>query len=177
MTTYVYGIIISVIMIAAGLSGQFSGGGTGINIPLVAVGAIFLVIDVTMLLQARRGQQQASQVGKPRSANSEVKQIEANAEVLASDQPQEAVAEAVTAASTETVTAPSTETATAAPAEMAPGTLMEIPTELSIEEAAQSPIEDSAELLAEEATQPPIEDSAELLVEETTEPPITNPES
>lgn len=93
MGTYIYGIVISVVMIAAGLSGQFSGGGSGINIPLVAFGAFFLIIDVMMLLRARQGERQAPRVDEVLPARTETAQAEASVEVLASGQ-EEAGAEA-----------------------------------------------------------------------------------
>ena len=144
MTTYIYGIVISVIMIAAGLSGQFSGGGSGINIPLVAVGAIFLIIDIMMVLQARKGEQQTPQVSKVEPANADAEQIEVNVEVPDSHQPQEA-------------------------AETTLGTLMENPAGLSIEETLEAPIENPAEPLAEDAVEVPIENSVEQLAEEPAE--------
>ena len=91
--TYVYGIVISVVMIAAGLSGQFSGGGSGINIPLVAFGVFFLIIDVTMLLRARQAAQQAPQADDAQPVGAEDAQAEAHAEVEAPAQLQEAVLE------------------------------------------------------------------------------------
>lgn len=92
MGTYIYGIVISVVMIAAGFSGQFSGSGSGINLPLVAMGTLFLVIDVAMLLKARQAGQQAPQADNPKPTNAEVKQAEAAAEPQAfEEQYEEAV--------------------------------------------------------------------------------------
>lgn len=55
MGVYIYGIAISVVMIVAGFSGHFSGDSAGINIPLVIVGALFLLIDVLLLVRTRSG--------------------------------------------------------------------------------------------------------------------------
>lgn len=54
MGVYIYGIAISVLMIVAGLSGQFSGGGTVISVLLVVVGALFLLIDILLLVRSRK---------------------------------------------------------------------------------------------------------------------------
>ena len=101
MGSYVYGIVISVVMIAAGLSGQFSGSGSGINIPLVAFGAFFLIIDVMMLLRARQASQQATQADEARTASAGENQVEAGVEIVPSDQQQEAMLEVTPEASVE----------------------------------------------------------------------------
>ena len=56
MGLYIYGIVISIFMIAAGVSGPFFDEGAGINIPLVAVGAVFLAIDIVLYVRAKKGQ-------------------------------------------------------------------------------------------------------------------------
>ncbi|MBR0404665.1 MAG: hypothetical protein IJI68_05630 [Eggerthellaceae bacterium] len=104
MGMYIYGIVLSVVMIAAGLSGQFSGGGSGINLPLVAVGALFLAIDAFMLLKARQAGQQAPQADNSRPTVVEVEPVEAAAEPLSSERQEVSIeAETIAEASAESM--------------------------------------------------------------------------
>ena len=86
MGMYIYGIVLSVVMIAAGLSGRFSGSGSGINLPLVAIGALFLAIDAYMLFKARQARQQASRADSSRPTSVEAEKVEVVAESLPSGQ-------------------------------------------------------------------------------------------
>ena len=54
MGSYIFGIAVAVGMIVAGLSGRFGSNGSGTGDLLVIVGVVFLVIDIIILIRAKK---------------------------------------------------------------------------------------------------------------------------
>lgn len=61
MTGRIFGLLISIAIIVAGLSGQFVLKGTDSSLALVVVGVVFLIIDIIGIVRAKNKEKDENQ--------------------------------------------------------------------------------------------------------------------